>query len=190
MPWTFRQVTVAACGLQTQDCNPGPNSSYKIAPMPTNDVMVTDIPQLGNFTVFQMSVLEREINLCHGWLPATSGSRPPSNHWVQWQPVRSPEHSGPTEGQGTPPPGGDRHPVSTGGTEKLRVVSLLGSGRFWDLNVLSYSWENALSIKMSCQLLLRPSELILALSITGSFCVKKLYKSYSVRECLKWQISE
>ena len=108
--WTFRQGIVAACGLKTQDCNPGPDSSYKIARMPTNDVMVTDIPQLGDFTVFQMSVLEREINLCHGWLPATSGSWPPSNHWVQWQlviPWAFWAHRG---GGDAPPPGGDRHP--------------------------------------------------------------------------------
>ena len=45
--------------------------------------------------------------------------------------LHSPKHSEPTKGEGTP-----LHPeetgtlVSTGGTERLCVVSLLGSGRF------------------------------------------------------------
>lgn len=165
--------------------------------------MVPYSPIIGKFHIFQRGILRHRINHQHSrpllpplpppcsWLPLT--------RWVQLQ-LGPPWASKLSEGQVPPlhPHQGGWHPCflpwseeeqvlllcawasCKGGTERRALCGQPLGKRCSGILMFSVfisHWENLFSIKMSGQLLLRVYKLLLALSITGSFCAKNPYKS-------------
>lgn len=194
------------------DCNPLPNPNYLVTPLP--NVMVPYSPVTGKFHLFPEGNFRTLDKLASRSTSPTSPT--PSLLLASFDLLGSVAAGTSLSiralwGTGPPSPKYAGILLSTPGLRRCKcwscVIELVVKGAqrrapcaarssgsdvsgILMLSRYFFPWENPFSVKMSGQRLLRLYKLIQALSITGSFCVNNPYKSYSVREGLKWQISE